>query len=104
MDRCSRKWCDKHRIRYVCARCGVEWSELYRDGTRNGEYTGEFHGCNVDGVGVGVVARTGEYGVLGLGSRDHMGREAVDGDGARDKHGGVFDQWTQLARMRCKCL
>ena len=47
---------------------------------------------------------TGKYGVLGMGARDNMGREAVDGDGARDEYGSVFDQWTQLAGMWCECV
>ena len=50
------------------------------------------------------MGRTGEYGVLSMGTRDNMGREAVDGDGTRDEYGRIFDQWTQLAGMWGECV
>ena len=86
VDRCAGKWCDRDRIRYIRARIGVEWTKLRGDRTRNGEYTRLFYGRDGD------VARIGEFRVLYMGARDYMGRAAVDGDGARDKHSRVFYQ------------
>ena len=38
------------------------------------------------------MARTRKYGVLGMGTRDYMGRATMDGDGARDEYSRVFYQ------------
>ena len=75
----------------------MEWPESRCDGARDGEYTRFFDGRD-------IMGGTGEYSVLGLGPRDNMGREAVDGDGTRDEYSRIFDQWTQLAGMRCECV
>jgi hypothetical protein len=75
----------------------MEWPESCRHWARDDEYTRFFDGRD-------IMAGTGEYGVLGLGPRDNMGSEAVDGDGTRDEYGLIFDQWTQLAGMRCECV
>ena len=90
----------------------MEWPELRGDGTRNGEYAGIFHGRHGDiefdgrcgGGSDCFMARIGEFGVLGMGSWDYMGRQTVDGDGTRHKHGGVFYQRQELARMWRECF
>ena len=81
----------------------MEWPEFHRDGTRNGEYTGVFYG-RIGDNDTGNVARTREYGVLGMGARDYMGCAPMDGDGARDKHGCVFYQWSQLEGVWGECV
>ena len=50
------------------------------------------------------MARTWKYGVFCMGARGDMGRATMDGDGTRDQHGGVFDEWAELAGMRCECV
>ena len=66
----------------------MEWPELRCHGARNGEYTGIFYGRDGDGD----VARTGKLRVLYMGTRDYMGRAAMDGDRARDEYSRVFYQ------------